>query len=203
MDIIPKVTQLSLFLQTETIDLAMIRPTVDSVIQQLTYLKSNDGNYLSEFMTVASARKMSEFKGVKVSDTPVLRAQFQKVRHLFLTNIIFEIERRFPAEATDMISCMSVLSLRGLSVMSEEDRKEYGVSQLETMMTHYGNTEGDAPSFIDVNETRHEWEMCKGLIMQQKYPCHTIQSTWKLLTSWNNPKFNKTCYGCSVGTSAN
>ena len=45
MDIIPNVTQLSLFFQKEEIDHAMIRPSVDSVVQQLNWLKTNDGNF--------------------------------------------------------------------------------------------------------------------------------------------------------------
>ena len=44
MDIIPKITQLSLFFQKDEIDLAMIRPSVDSVVQQLTWLKTSKAN---------------------------------------------------------------------------------------------------------------------------------------------------------------
>ncbi|KAL4239566.1 hypothetical protein ACF0H5_000378 [Mactra antiquata] len=40
----------------ENIDLAMIRPTVDIVLQQLTWLKSTDGPYLTEILSVASVR---------------------------------------------------------------------------------------------------------------------------------------------------
>ena len=136
MDIIPKVTQLSLFFQKEVIDHAMIRPSVDSVVQQLNWLKTNDGNFLSEFMSVAAAGNMTEFKGIKVLDTAVLRKQFSKVKEAFLSSLIKEIEKRFPAVATDLVSNMAVLSLRGLSLMSDDDRKSFGQSQLKALIQH-------------------------------------------------------------------
>lgn len=186
MDIIPKVTQLSLFLQKETVDLAMISPTVDSVVQQLTWLKSNDGQYLSQFMSVASEGTLSEFKGIKITDTPIQRQQFLKVKNNFLSNLISEIERRFPAEATDIVSNMAILCLRGLSLLSNDDRREYGHHQMQTLVDYYGQSEDNQTPFIDGAETLLEWEKCKDVVVQQKYPCHTVQSTWKLLTT-NHP----------------
>ena len=76
----------------------MIRPSVDSVVQQITWLKTNDGRFMLEFMSVAAAGDMKEFMGIK---TPVLRQQFKKVKEAFLSNLIQEIEKRFPAVATD------------------------------------------------------------------------------------------------------
>ncbi|XP_060568155.1 zinc finger protein 862-like [Ruditapes philippinarum] len=184
MDIIPKVTQLSMFLQKDNLDLAMIRPTVESVVQQLTWLKINDGTHLSNLMSVASPEKLTEFKGVRVTDTPVFRQQFKKIRTQFLNCLIIEIERRFPAEATDIISNMAVLCPRGLSLLSLEDRKEYGASQMQTLVSYYGtcNSDTGVEPFIDGTEALLEWEKCKDLIVQQRYPCHTLQSIWKLLS---------------------
>lgn len=93
-----------------------------------------------------------------------------------------EIEKRFPAVATDLVSNMAVLSLRGLSLMSDDDRKSFGQSQLKTLIQHYAGNSDEQPAFIDPEETLTEWEKCKDVVLQQKYPCHTIQSTWKLLT---------------------
>ena len=184
MDIIPKVTQLSLFFQKDEIDLAMIRPSVDSVVQQLTWLKTNDGRFMSEFMSVAAAGDMKEFKGIKTLDTPVLRQQFKKVKEAFLSNLIQEIEKRFPAVATDLVSNMAIFSLRGLSLLSDDDMKSYGQCQMNALVKHYALE--DHPHFIDPEQTLLEWEKCKALILQQRYPCHTVQSTWKLLTA-NHP----------------
>ena len=184
MDIIPKVTQLSLFFQKDDIDLAMIRPSVDSVVQQLTWLKTNDGRFTLEFMSVAAAGDMKEFKGIKTLDTPVLRQQFKKVKEAFLSNLIQEIEKRFPAVATDLVSNMAVFSLRGLSLLSDDDMKSYGQCQMNALVKHYALE--DHPHFIDPEQTVLEWEKCKALILQQRYPCHTVQSTWKLLTA-NHP----------------
>ena len=185
MDIIPKITQLSLFFQKENIDLAMLRPSVDSVVQQLEWLKSNDGDHVSEFKQ-AAGEKLTEFKGVKVVDTPVLRQQFEKTRQSFLGNLIHEIERRFPAVSTDIVSNMSVLSLRGLSLLSEDDRKSYGVAQIQTLVEHFGHESNGKPALIHEEQTLIEWDQCKALVVQQQYPCHTVASTWKLLAS-NHP----------------
>ena len=181
MDIIPKVTQLSLFFQKEEIDLAMIRPSVDSVVQQLNRLKTNDGNFLSEFMSVTAAGNMTEFKGIKVLDTAVLRKQSSKVKEAVLSNLIKEIEKKFPAVATDLASNMALLGLRGLSLMSDDDRNRFGQSQLKAFIQHYAGNSDDQPAFIEPEETLTEWEKCKDVVLQQKYPWHTIQSTWKLV----------------------
>lgn len=125
MDTIPIVTKLSLSFQKENIDLAMLRPSVDSVVQQLQWLKSNNGSCLADLKLVAG-EKLTEFKGVKVVDTPVYRQQFEQARQSFLNNLVTEIEKRFPAVATDVVSNMSVLSLRGVSLLSSEDRKQHG-----------------------------------------------------------------------------
>ena len=61
----------------------MIRPSVDNVVQQLTWLKTNDGRFMLEFMSVAAAGDMKEFKGIKTLGTPVLRQQFKKVKEAF------------------------------------------------------------------------------------------------------------------------
>jgi hypothetical protein len=53
MDIIPRVIQLSLFFQKERIDIAMLKPSVESVVQQLQWLKTNNGPHLSEFLSEA------------------------------------------------------------------------------------------------------------------------------------------------------
>ena len=127
---------------------------------------------------------MTEFRGVKVTDTPVLRQQFRKVRNEFLTNLISEIERRFPAVATDMISNLAVLSLRGLSLLTKEDRQLFGRSQMTTLTEHFDG--GEHTSFVDGEQTLLEWDKCKDVVYQQHYPCHTVQSTWKLLHS-NHP----------------
>ena len=87
-------------------------------------------------MSLAAAGNMTEFKGIKVLDTAVLRKQFSKVREAFLSNLIKEIEKRFPAVATDLVSNMAVLSLRGLSLMSDDDRKSFGQSQLKALIQH-------------------------------------------------------------------
>jgi hypothetical protein len=60
LDIIPKITKLSLFLQKGTVDLAMTKPNIDSVIHQLTFLEANDGNHL-DFMSVAATKKLIAF----------------------------------------------------------------------------------------------------------------------------------------------
>lgn len=185
MDIIPKLTQLSLFFQKEDLDLAMLRPSVDSVVQQLTWLKTNDGHFLSEFMSVSANGTLSEYKVVKVVDTPILRQQFEKVRREFLSKVISEINRlrkRFPAEATDLVSKMAMLCLRGLSLLSDEGRKKFGQSQMEALVAHYGSARGDPPAIVDSKAAWQEWDMCKEVVYQQQHHCHTIHSTWKLLS---------------------
>ena len=142
-----------------------------------------------EFMSVAAAGDMKEFKGIKTLDTPVLRQQFKKVKEAFLSNLIQEIEKRFPAVATDLVSNMAVFSLRGLSLLSDDDMKSYGQCQMNALVKRYALE--DHPHFIDPEQTLLEWEKCKALTLQQRYPCHTVQSTWKLLTANHPDTFSK------------
>lgn len=105
--------------------------------------------------------------------------------------MITEISRRFPAVANDAISNMAVLSLRGLSLlMSCEDRKDYGVSQIQSLIEYYsaGQTQENCETvgFINADETLAGWAQCKDLMAQQHYPCHTVESTWKLFAT-NHP----------------
>ena len=49
---------------------------------------------------------------------------------------------------------MAVLSMQGLSLLSEEDRKSYEVSQMTTLIEHYGHKfNNEKPPLIDVMET--------------------------------------------------
>lgn len=84
MDVIPGVKQMRMFLTKDNLDLAMNRPTVESVVQQLSRLKINGGTKLTGSMSAASREKLVEFKGVRVTDKPVFRRQFKKVR----TNVL-------------------------------------------------------------------------------------------------------------------
>lgn len=69
---------------TDNLDLAMIRPSAERVIQQLSWLKINGCTQFTGLMSVASHEKLTEFKRVRVTDTPVFRRQLKKVR----TNIL-------------------------------------------------------------------------------------------------------------------
>jgi hypothetical protein len=70
--------------------------------------------------------------------------------------------------------------------MSDDERKDHGVSRMQTLIQHYSTSIDAHAPFLDRLEILIEWERCKDVVVQQKSPCHTIQSPWKLLTA-NHP----------------
>ncbi|XP_046546804.1 zinc finger protein 862-like [Haliotis rubra] len=179
MDIIPTMTRLSLQFQKEDIDLAALRPSIDAVIQQLQYLKEENGPALVQFESQCP-KGSCEFDGVPITSEAGVEKRFSNVRAAFLQNLMSELECRFPAVATDVVTCMSVLSLRGLSFLSEDARKHWGTEQLQNIIDFYSHRE---KTFVDAEETLREWAMCKDMVHQQHYPCTSICQLWQILSS--------------------
>ncbi|XP_046327844.2 uncharacterized protein LOC124111963 [Haliotis rufescens] len=182
-------TRLSLQFQKDDIDLAALRPSIDAVIQRLQYLKEDNGPALVQFESQCP-RGSREFDGVPISSEAGIEKQFSNIRAAFLQNLMSELECRFPAVATDVVTCMSVLSLRGLSFLSEDARKHWGTEQLQNIIDFYSL--GDK-AFVDAEETLREWSMCKDMVHQQHYPCTSICQLWQILTSRHPDTFPNLC----------
>lgn len=84
----------------------------------MQYLKEDNGPALVQFESQCP-RGSREFDGVPITSEAGIEKQFSNIRAVFLQNLMSELECRFPAVATDVVTCMSVLSLRGLSFLSE------------------------------------------------------------------------------------
>ena len=114
MDVIPVLTFMSLALQKEHVELASVQAMVKSTVTQITTLKSNNGKFLSEILP--SQDDVSEVKWrentIKVTAREV--QQFESMKLKFLDNVLLNLEKRFPVDATNVVNAFGILSLRNV-----------------------------------------------------------------------------------------
>ena len=96
------------------------------------------------------------------------------------------MEKRFPESAVDTLQALSVLGIRGLSSMSEEDAAKFGNAEIGMLGEKYG--QGDEP-YIDPTEILQEWAMLKTLVRLQHYPTESLPVLWQIISTHHGDAF--------------
>ena len=95
--------------------------------------------------------------------------------------IITQLNRRFSQQDTSIISSLAVLGLRGISFVAKDKLPGHGKDKLQHLCETYGTLKRDQQPYINGDQTKHEWDILKPLVIQQKYPTDNIYTLWKIL----------------------
>ncbi|KAJ8356676.1 hypothetical protein SKAU_G00194700 [Synaphobranchus kaupii] len=153
MDVIPVLTQLNLVFQKTDLDLAVVNPALEATKDQLRHLLTHD-------------------------DSATQRRKVNTVKVDLVTNMLEQLEKRFPKEATDIVSAFSALALPHIP----EELESYGNEKVEFLVETYG-------SFVSAQETRAEWLCLKRLVVTEKYPCGKIGRLYNIIADHHPSSF--------------
>ena len=200
MDILPSVSQMSLVLQKQDIDIAAINPALTDLKDKIKQAKKGKAFYQREFNEKLSVKKGKDekvkevlFKGQKIElgdkSLRQLSKEVDEVRDSFCEKLSNNISDRFPREAVDVSTSFHVFGMRPLSFLSDEQKEEFGNRELEILLDHYGNEKkiGDVSSepMVNAEACRAEWSMAKKIVMQQLYPRDSTKILLKLLHDYH------------------
>ena len=180
MDIMPVLTKLSLSFQKKDIDISVVQPLIMSTISQLEYLTKNDGHYMGLLQSAITDNHLN-IRGHTISATKNKQTHLQNIRSEFIEKIITQLNCRFPQQDTSIISSLAVLGLRGISFVAKDKLPDHGKDELQHLCETYGTLKRDQQPYINGDQTKHEWDILKPLVIQQKYPTDNIYTLWKIL----------------------
>ena len=156
-------------------------PAITATISDLQNLNENPGSFECKLFEELG-RKATHYRNVKITDTEVLRASVKKTRKDFISNLISNLEKRFPQESTNLVNAFSVLALRGVNF--DNNLNEWGNEKLDTLITFYGNAE-----YVDAQATKAEWSTLKRLVIDQRYPTGHLDTLWPIIHQHHKDMF--------------
>ena len=196
-DIIPVVSTLSMFLQTENVDIAMVKVRINQTVADLEKLKENEGPFSATLAENLDSEK-HEFMGHQIAWCR--NEEIQSCKDKFLQQLIDNINSRFSQK--DIVAAFAVLAMRPVSFMTKEELTEYGNEEIEMLINHYGVTkthtwkegkhqhEGvSCPPIIDSDKTREEWQQAKECVYAQKYTRISVSQLWHQIKLYHPNQF--------------
>ena len=131
MDILPAIAQITLTLQKQDIDVAVVRPALENLKSCLRRAKSKTtlAYYQQQFFSHLNVvhddkgcTKKVSFKQVQLQwvdkSYSASRSQFNEIKTDFIDTLVKNIEARFPTTETDISMAFEILSMRPLSLLS-------------------------------------------------------------------------------------
>ena len=120
-------------------------------------------------------------------------AKIDKIRTELCGTLTGNIESGFPKKSTHVASAFGILGMRSLSFLSNDERAEYGVKEMQTLTDFYGQkiVEGDRVSepLIEKDTCLAEWTMAKEVVLQNHYPRDSLSKLYKLLFEFHKDSF--------------
>ena len=185
-DVLPTLTRLSKTFQRQCVDFSAIADAVQAAIGAIEGFKHAPGPRLAGFLSDVpdTPTEYFYFKEQRISDSAAQRQHFEKSKIGFLDAFVANLNSRFPAADTTLLTSFSVLDPQKLP--GEADLPTYGNAELDTLCEHYGsakvtNDGCELPAALDSEEVKDEWVMFKQLISKNFRSC-TIQVLLQRLT---------------------
>ena len=207
MDILPSLSKLSLILQKSDLDIACVQPAITNLLSKLAQAKEGNGFHQQDFRDKLKIKRNSDgkvtevkFKGKALHFEPDMKTvgdEVKEMRVAFCEKLIENINRRFPADATKVVSAFGVLAMQPLTYMSPEERKAYGETELRVLADFYGQDQISGSgaervvsrALIDPAECLEEWAVAKESVIENKYPRDSVQRLFKLLFEYHRDTF--------------
>lgn len=168
-------------LQQDSLIFSDVPALVDSTLNKLEFLKSNDGNGLYEMKaSIEIHEEKASYKGEQLKNySKESESQFENVKQQYLSNIIKNIKKRIPKDDCKvMLSLSNLLEPSVVQLASPEQTAE----AIETLKNHYGTdrviktvygdlqtsglteTEQSVDKIINGEEVQQEWQGVIGII---------------------------------------
>ena len=134
IDVLSVIGILSQTFQKDTVNLSSIRHNVQSSIETLQHMIN--GSY-----TVDQVQQdlgdpgdgPSTYKGIQLTDSNNIRAQFPRLRERYINQLIGNLESRFPQDNMDLLECFDVIYNPKRYPDSHGDLGKYGNAELNTL----------------------------------------------------------------------
>ena len=185
-DVLPTLTRPSKTFQRQCVDFSAIADTVQAAIGAIEGFKHAPGPRLAGLLSDVpdTPTEYFYFKEQRISDSAAQREHFEKRKIDFLDVLVANLNLRFPAADTTLLTSFSILDLQKLP--GEADLPTYGNAELDTLCEHYGSSKvtndgSELPATLDAEEVKDEWIMFKQLISKNFRWC-TIQVLLQRLT---------------------
>ncbi len=103
---------------------------------------------------------------------------------------------RFPD--TDMMCAFSVLAMRPISILGDDEIVQWGNDSIKQLTDFYGNDQHhtdpdgkvtDSEALDYPLETEREWQSAKLLVRDQQYPRTSLLSLWEIMLKFHGDEF--------------
>ena len=133
-DVLPTLTRLSKTFQRQCVDFSAIADAVQAAIGTIESFKHAPGPWLAVFLSDIpdTPTEYFYFKEQRISDSAAQREHFEKNKTDLLDALVANLNPRFPAADTTLLTSFSVLDPQKLP--GEADLPTYGNAELDTMV---------------------------------------------------------------------
>ena len=202
MDIIPAIGELNLIFQKAELDIAAVHPAVRGVLDTISKAMAGQSYYQKEFHTQKKDGNVT-FKGVQLLHSMHSHAEAKEVRNEFCRILKKKIEDRFPN--TTIVSKFSVMGMRPLTFLNQEEYERYGVEEIGELGDFFGTAKegksGPVDSLLDSESTKLEWQTAKRIVLNERYPRNNTRELWQTLATFHKetlPNISKLAMICLV-----
>ncbi|MBN3273150.1 ZN862 protein, partial [Polyodon spathula] len=132
--------QRQLIFKRESLDFSTVQPMTHGTKEAVKELTVNPGASEEEFFNSLEDNK---FKGDKMFDCHTQKPAFDNVKSRYVSSLIDEIERHFPADAMNLLTWFSVLEPRralAAKQPTEEEFSQYGQENLDRLLKHFATS---------------------------------------------------------------
>jgi hypothetical protein len=188
VDLIPHVTVLNLKFQKEDLDVSMIAPNVNILLNDIAKLKEGSPlvSQLDEELTEETGQgseKSFFYKNIKIVKNASMKEQFKKSAEEFCSNLEKNIRKRFPNETMDMTNATVVLKMDGIGLLSKDAVQSYGNAQIEKLLDHFSQYHEGFEPVVEKESTIAEWKLVKQVVFEHKhlYANESMKALWQQL----------------------
>ncbi|XP_046583689.1 zinc finger protein 862-like [Haliotis rubra] len=197
MDVIPRFTELNLVFQKVDLDVSCVQPAVEGCLSCLKCALSGKSHYqplLKDKMILKKENDnvIAKYWGEKLHNYQAKKSE--EIRDKFLNALQDRVEKRFPKESVSVSTAFSVMGLRSISMLSEEDLVNYGKEEMEILTNFYGsdrtgNGEYLSKAKIDQIGTRCEWGILKRVVLKERYARDNFSKLWTEICAHHKSMF--------------
>ena len=137
-DVLFHINKLSKVFQRDTINISVMKDTLQTTKSVLLSLKDQDGDSLSSLHKYLEDSN-GEFHGVKLKRfNEQDKKAFKSLKLQYIEKLINGLDNRFPPQDTDILSCLNAIFNPKLLPDSAAAIRDYGKDELERLVTFYG-----------------------------------------------------------------
>ncbi|XP_070575181.1 E3 SUMO-protein ligase KIAA1586-like [Ptychodera flava] len=183
MDVIPVVSKLCLDFQSDSLDVAKAKVSLDLCIADLEAYKQGTTQFqthVDKFESVVQRTEDGhyEYSGHRLQPT---NCNLTALKSTFVNKLISNIRSRFPEKG--ILDAFYILAMR--TIRFESDVNSYGAEEIETLLNFYGEKQThkgtQSDPLLQKNLIRTQWLQAKLIVKSAKYPVDNMANLWTLL----------------------